>query len=148
MILNDTSLSPIAIQALLNPVSSTSLTIQLTTQTSKILLNSVSTVAPILSQFFFVMGMNDISAGCHPYSKKPIRISGILRIIVSLLHTLVTALAMSGFISVFNEDWDVHGKQFCLIWMTLWLLMHINFLLFDTATSDLPMPVMPLSLLA
>ena len=140
---NNTTRSAKAVQTLLNPIAGTSLTIQVTEQTTKILYNSVSMVVPILSQFFFVMALNQISAGCQLYSKLPVRTSGILRIAISLLYTLVAALAMAGYIWAFREDWDVNGKQFCLTWMILWLLMDINFLLFDAATSIVPMAVMP-----
>ena len=109
----------------------------------KILYNSVSTAVPILSQFSFVMALNNISAGYSLYSKVSVRTSGILRTVVSLLYTLLAALAMAGYLWAFKEDWEVTGKQFCLTWMTLWLFMDINFLLSDAASSIVPSPGMP-----
>jgi hypothetical protein len=83
-------------------------------------------IVPILSQFFFVMTLNEIFVRCHLYSKLPARTSEILRIAISLLYTLVAAVAMAGYIWAFKEDWDVNGKEFCLNWTTLWLLMDMT----------------------
>lgn len=50
---------------------------------------------------------------------------------------------MVGYLWAFKEDWNVNGSQFCLTWMTLWLFMDINFLLFDAAATVVPMSGMP-----
>ena len=68
------------------------------------LYNSVSMVALIFSQFFFVMVLNKIFVGCPLYCKLPIRMSRILWIATSLFHTLVAELAMAGYIRAYEED--------------------------------------------
>ncbi|KAK0890439.1 hypothetical protein LTR91_025263 [Friedmanniomyces endolithicus] len=138
---------PAALQVLLNPVMASSVNIMPTTQQTKLFYNTVSMVMPILQQFFFLLILNGISHESQLYSKLPLRISGLVRVGLSVLFDFLASLCMSGYIWAFRETWEVTGKQFALTWMVLWLLMHIHFLIIDASTAVLPLPALPFFLL-
>ena len=138
---------PAALQVFLNPVMASNINIMPTTQQTKLFYNTVSMVIPILQQFFFLLILNGISQKLEIYSKLPLHISGLLRVGLSVTFGLVASLCMSEYIWAFRENWDVFGNQFTLMWMVLWLLMHIHFLVIDTATAFLPLPALPFFLL-
>ena len=50
---------------------------------------------------------------------------------------------MAGYIWAFRESWGQRGSRFVLTWITMWLLMYINFLLFDITTAFIPIQFMP-----
>jgi Protein of unknown function (DUF3533). len=50
---------------------------------------------------------------------------------------------MAGYIWAYRESWGQRGSRFVLTWITMWLLMHINFLFFDITTAFIPIQFMP-----
>jgi len=141
--LNDES----AIQTLLNPIGISSINIMATEQGTKLFYNTVSMVMPQLQQFFFLLILNGISHELQLYSRLPVRVSGLVRLGLSLAYDLVAALCMTGYIWGYRENWDVNGNQFVLTWMLLWLLHHIHSDVLDTVTAFLPLPAIPFVLL-
>lgn len=141
--LNDES----AIQTLLNPIGISSINIMATEQGTKLFYNTVSMVMPQLQQFFFLLILNGISHELQLYSKLHVRVSGLVRLGLSLAYDLVAALCMTGYIWDYRENWDVNGNQFVLTWMLLWLLHHIHFVVLDTVTAFLPLLAIPFVLL-
>ena len=134
---------PEALQVLFNPLTASSINIIPTTQGTKLFYNTVSMVMPILQQFFFLLILNGLSQEFKLYSKLPVRITGLLRLGLSVTFDLLAALCMSGYIWAFRESWPVSANQFVLTWMVIWLLMHVHFLILDTATAFLPLPALP-----
>lgn len=68
---------------------------------------------------------------------------GSIQFVVGAVYSCGSALGTTGYIWAFREDWEVPGKAFAETWMLLWLMMHIYYLMSDTATAFLPTPVMP-----
>lgn len=134
---------PAAVQALLNPISSTARNVQSAPFGSVILLNTVSMAMPILQQFFFLLVINGVMAQHQMYKKMTVRSSLLLRRAAGLIFTLGAALCQTGYFWAFRETWDVNGNQFVLTWMTYWLLMHIHYLILDSISTVAPLPVMP-----
>jgi hypothetical protein len=129
-----------AVQVFLNPIGISNINIMPTVQGTKLLYNTATMVMPVLQQFFFLMLMNGISYELQIYTKLPVHISGIIRVVLGLVYDLVASICMTGYISAFRESWSVNGTQFVLTWMVLWLLHHINFVLIDALTAFFPIP--------
>jgi hypothetical protein len=145
---SDTLLSDVtALGVFVDPIHAQEINIKSTNQGTRVLYNSVSMIMPIIMQFFFMMALNGISAQYRLFSKLSWVMNGLIRMCVSVLYTLVSSLCMIGYIWGFKEDWAVNGAQFVLSWMTVWLYMHINFLLFDIMTTFIPMQFMPFCIL-
>ncbi|KNG90902.1 nitrosoguanidine resistance protein SNG1 [Aspergillus nomiae NRRL 13137] len=125
------SKNPGSLQAFLNPIQATEINIKVTNQGGRVLYNTVSMVMPIIQQFFFMMALNGISAQFHLYTKLGPKRNGLLRMCVSLAYTFIGSLCMAGYIWAYRESWDVNSNQFVLSWMSIWLYMHINFLIYD-----------------
>lgn len=134
---------PQALQVFMNPIMATAINIMPTTQAAKLFYNTVSMAMPILQQFFFLLMLNGLSDKLQLYSKLPVHITGLVRIGLSLTFDCVAALCMTGYIWAFKEEWAVNANQFVLTWMVLWLMMHVHFLVMDTATAFFPVPALP-----
>lgn len=132
-----------AVQAYLNPIAASSINIEPVTQGSKVFYNTISMAMPIIQQFFFILALNGISLRFRLYSRLSVKVSGLVRLAVSLFYTFFGSLAMTGYVWAFRENWSVDGRQFALTWMVLWLLMHIYFCTIEFATAVLPLPAMP-----
>lgn len=128
-----------AAQVLLNPFISTNINIKHTEQGTRVLLNTVTMILPIIQQFFFLMALNGISAQFHFYRHLPIKHNAIIRLILGSSYTFLASLGMTGYIWGYKEAWNVGGSQFMLTWMVCWLYMHINFLVLDTITGFIPL---------
>ncbi|KAH8586016.1 hypothetical protein B0O99DRAFT_529535 [Bisporella sp. PMI_857] len=127
-----------AVLALLNPITSSNINIMPTEQGSRVVYNSVSIVMPIVQQFFFLMALNGISNQFNVYGRLNSKRIGILRFFLSITYTFLASLSLVGYIWAFREDWGVNGNQFALSWMVMWLYMHVNFVVLDTATAFIP----------
>ncbi|KAJ5110663.1 hypothetical protein N7532_001198 [Penicillium argentinense] len=134
-------------QALLNPISSSSIDIKPTNQGVRFYYNSLTMVIPILQQFFFIMALNGIFGEFKAYRELSIKAAVILRFALSLAYTFIGSLCMAGYIWGFREDWHVNGHQFALTWMAIWLVAHINFLLIDAVTVIVSIKFMPFVIL-
>ncbi|KAI1618973.1 hypothetical protein EDD37DRAFT_293415 [Exophiala viscosa] len=143
--LNNTD--PDALQVLLNPISSSSINLMPTNQGTKLFYNTVGMVMPILQQFFFLLILNGVCNEMKIYEQLPMKISLLLRTVLSVTFTLGAALCTVGYIWAFREDWQVNGNQFVLSWMTYWLLMYIHLLVLDSCTAFLPPPALPFCVL-
>ncbi|PYH99779.1 nitrosoguanidine resistance protein SNG1 [Aspergillus ellipticus CBS 707.79] len=147
-ILQSASLSnPNSLNAFLDPITATEINIKTTDQGTRVLYNTVAFVMPIIQQFFFMMALNGISSQFQVLTKLSHWGNGLLRMCISLAYTCLGALCMAGYIWAFRESWAVNGNQFVLCWMTIWLYMHINFLIFDILTTFVPMQLMPFCVL-
>ena len=136
-----------AAQVLFSPIAATDVNIQPTLQGSKVFYNTVSMAMPIIQQFFFILALNGISTRFAIFERFPAMVSGVLRLIVSFIYTIFSALVMTGYIWAFREDWAVSSNQFGLTFLLLWFLMHIYFCLIDFAVAFLPPPAMPFVIL-
>ncbi|KAL4756618.1 uncharacterized protein BDW70DRAFT_164313 [Aspergillus foveolatus] len=127
---SDTLLSSVtALEVFIDPIHALEINIKPTNQRTRVLYNSVSMIMPIIMQLFFMMALNCITAQYRLFSKLSWVTNGLIRMCVSVLYTLVCSLCMIGYIWAFKEDWSVDGAELVLSWMTVWLYMHINFLL-------------------
>ncbi|KAE8394475.1 hypothetical protein BDV23DRAFT_190079 [Aspergillus alliaceus] len=141
------SKNPASLQAFLDPIQATEINIKATQQGTRVLYNTVSMVMPIIQQFFFMMALNGISASFHLYTKLGPNKNGLLRLCVSLAYTFIGSLCMAGYIWAYRESWDVNSNQFTLSWMSIWLYMHINFLIVDILTAFIPLQFLPFCIL-
>ncbi|KAF4769691.1 hypothetical protein HAV15_011890 [Penicillium sp. str.  len=129
--------------AFLDPIHAEEINIKGTEQGTRVFYNTVSMVMPILQQFFFTLALNGISTQFDVFTKLSWKANGLIRIIASILYTLTGSLLMAGYIWAFRESWGQRGSRFVLTWITMWLLMYINFLLFDITTAFIPIQFMP-----
>ncbi|ATZ58123.1 hypothetical protein BCIN_15g05710 [Botrytis cinerea B05.10] len=128
-----------AVLAFLNPIQASKINIKPTEQGTRVLFNTVSVVLPIIQQFFFLMALNGINNQFGIYGRLNSKRIGLMRMVISLLYTLIGSLATAGYIWAFRESWDVSSGQFALVWMSYWIYMHINFLVLDAATAFISM---------
>ncbi|KAJ5865779.1 hypothetical protein N7534_000332 [Penicillium rubens] len=131
------------LQAFLNPIHAEEINIKDTEQGPRVFYNTVSMVMPIIQQFFFMLVLNGISTHFDAFTKLSWKANGLIRVIASTLYTFTGSLLMTGYIWAFRESWGQQGSQFVLTWITMWLLMHINFLFFDITTAFIPIQFMP-----
>ncbi|KAJ5451822.1 hypothetical protein N7445_000005 [Penicillium cf. griseofulvum] len=131
------------LEAFLNPIHVEEMNIKGTEQGTRVFYNTVSMVMPIIQQFFFMLVLNGLSTHFDAFTKLSWKANGLIRVIASMLYTLMGALLMTGYIWAFRESWGQQGSQFVLTWVMLWLLMHINFLFFDITTAFIPIQFMP-----
>lgn len=141
--ISDQQASRSALQALLNPIGATPINIRAAAQATKGLYNTVSLAVPIVQQFFFIVAFNGISDQFGLFDRTSAKVSGGIRFLVGAGYTCMSALGTTGYIWAFREQWAVPGKVFAEMWMLLWFMMHIYYLIWDTATAFLPMAVMP-----
>ncbi|CAG8178047.1 unnamed protein product [Penicillium salamii] len=131
-----------ALQAFLDPIQATEINIKPTNQGSRVLYNSVSMIMPIIMQFFCMMALNGVSSEFNLFTSLGWHANGFIRLLVSIIYTLVSSLCTTGYIWAFKETWDMNSNQFVLTWIVYWLYMHINFLIFDILTTFVPMQYM------
>ncbi|KAJ5950440.1 uncharacterized protein N7479_008853 [Penicillium vulpinum] len=135
--------NPATLKTFLDPIHVEEINIKGTEQGAKVFYNTVSMVMPIIQQFFFVLTLNGISTSFGAFTKLSWKANGLIRGVASTLYTFTGSLVMTGYIWAFRETWGQRGSRFVLTWFILWLLMHINFLLFDIATAFIPIQFMP-----
>lgn len=135
--------SQVAMSALLDPISPTSMNLNPTKAGSRVFYNTIAIVMPIIQQFFFLMALNGISTTFGVLEKLSIKGNGLMRGILAFCYTLVAAFATAGYIFAFKQDWNEGGKQYILTVLTYWLFMHINFLILDIVTAFIPMSFLP-----
>jgi hypothetical protein len=95
-------------------------------------------ILAIIQQFFFLMAINGINNNSGIYGRLKSSRIGVMRMIISIVYTLLSSLTVAGYIWAFRENWGVNGNQFVLTWMAYWLYMHVNFLVLDTVTAFIP----------
>lgn len=147
-ILQSANLSdPTTATAFLDPIKSREINIKPTAQGTRTFYNSVSIILSIIMQFFFMMALNGISSHFDVFTKLSFWANAFIRVCCSVCYTFVTSLSWSGAMWAFRESWDVNRNQLVLVWMTMWLFMHINFLFFDILTTFIPPAYLPLGVL-
>lgn len=132
-----------ALQIFLDPIQTAEINIKPTNQGNRVLHDTVSMLFPILPMFFFVMAINGISLHVHIFSRLPMSINYLFRLVVSVIFTFFLALGQAGVPWAFRESWDVNGGQYMLTAMILWLGSHTSFLFFDVLTAVTPLPIVP-----
>ncbi|KAF7917620.1 uncharacterized protein EAE98_010036 [Botrytis deweyae] len=132
-----------AVLAFLNPIKASNINIKPTEQGTRVLYNTVSVVLPIIQQFFFLMAFNGINNKFDIYGRLNSKRIGLMRLVISIVYTLIASLTTTGYVWAFRESWDVSGSQFALVWMSYWIYMHINFLVLDAATGFIPVSFLP-----
>ncbi|EKV06262.1 SNG1 family protein [Penicillium digitatum PHI26] len=131
------------LKAFLDPIQAEEINIKGTEQGTRVFYNTVSMVMPILQQFFFMLALNGMSTHFDTFTRLSWKANGLIRLIASILYTLTGSLLMTGYIWAFRETWGQRESRFALTWVTMWLLMHTNFLSFDITTALIPIQFMP-----
>ncbi|OOF98430.1 hypothetical protein ASPCADRAFT_128578 [Aspergillus carbonarius ITEM 5010] len=139
---------PAAISALANPWSLSSINLQPTTQGSRLIYNTLVIILILIQEFFYLGYLNGLYQQFHLYVAVDARRIAIVRQLLSLTYTFIGSLCTTGAIWAFRHGWHVGGAQYMLIWMTLWLFAHLNFLVLDMFTIWLPPPVVPMALIS
>lgn len=140
--------NPDALSALFNPIMPTAIDIMPTEQTPRVLLNTVTTVMPILMQFFFFMATDNISDHNGVYTKLRTWDVYIFRLVLTKLYTLMSGLITTAYIWSFREHWGIGTGKFFEMWMCFWLYCEINSLVLNTLlTTVIPMPFVPFFML-
>ncbi|KAI9372363.1 hypothetical protein BJX61DRAFT_451920 [Aspergillus egyptiacus] len=130
-------------QTALDPITPRSIDLHPMNQGSRFYYNTVSMVMPVLIQFFFILALNGISMAKNIFGSLPFTQHTLLRFALSLIHTFIAALVMTGYIWAFREDWPVSAAQFALSWMAIWLTMQVHFLFIHFVLCLIPMPAAP-----
>ncbi|KAJ9143345.1 Nitrosoguanidine resistance protein [Pleurostoma richardsiae] len=139
----------LAVSTYLNPIQFTEDVLSPMTQGTRVYLNTVNSVMPVLLQFFFVMAVNGISMETGLFTKLRTREVWLFRLTAGKIFCFLASLVMTGYIWAFREDWDVDGGKFAKTWMVLWFSMDINWQIFDTLVGCyVPMPASPFLVLS
>lgn len=142
------SSDPAAVEAYLNPITSTPEIIQPTNQGSRNLYNTINIVMAILGQFFYVLAMNGIYDKFGLHKNMRVRDVWAMRFVNGKIFSMLYAVVVTGYIWAFREDWGVSGTEWALTWLTFWLFMDVNFQVLETVIgSFVPMPLTPFFLL-
>jgi Protein of unknown function (DUF3533) len=137
-----------AVAVLANPWTLSSLNIQPTTQGSRLIYNTLVIILILIQEFFYLGTINALYIQFKLYvNLHPLRII-VYRNIISIAYCMIGSLCVTGMIWAFRADWHVNGDQFVLSWISLWLFAHSNFLALDVFTIWLPLPFVPMSLIA
>ncbi|KAL6907195.1 hypothetical protein GGI43DRAFT_396830 [Trichoderma evansii] len=127
-----------AISAFTNPWTLTGINIKPTIQGTRSVYNTISFVLVLIEDFFFLATFNGLYVQFKIFLRiGPERII-VIRDVISLTFTMVSAMVNSAALWAFKANWDVTGGQWALTWLTLWLYAHANFLIFDTFTIWIP----------
>jgi len=131
-----------------DPWHTKSINIMTTTQGSRLIYNTLVIILILVQEFFYLGTINSLYDAFHIYARlNPHRII-FFRNLISLFYTFIGSLCVAGMIWAFKAGWDVHGSQFVLTWMILWLFAHVNFLTLDVFTVWLPPPYIPMALIS
>lgn len=130
------------------PVGITAINIQPTPQLSSLMYNTICMVIVILVMFFYVLGTNVVAAELKIYACFDPLVSYFTRFAFAQAFGLVYSLVATGTIWWFREGWGVNGNQFVLTWLVYYLLMSIDFVLFDSMLCYFPPALMPCLILA
>jgi Protein of unknown function (DUF3533) len=136
-----------AISAFANPWTLTSSNIQVTTQGTRTIYNTIAIVLMIIQDFFFLGTINGLYEQFKIYTRiVPERII-LFRYGFSLAFTMFGTMLVSGAIWAFKASWNVSGTQYALTWLILWLFSHGNFLSLDVFTLWIPLPYISMTLI-
>ncbi|KAJ5971475.1 uncharacterized protein N7479_001393 [Penicillium vulpinum] len=137
-----------ALAAFYDPWKLASNNLQPTSQGSRVIYNTLVIILILIQEFFYLGTINGLYAQFKLYtSVSPHRIV-VVRLIISVVYTLIGAMCTAGAIWAFRSGWDVNGNQFALTWLVLWLFAHLNFLFLDVFTIWLPPPYVPMALIS
>ncbi|KAK6833812.1 hypothetical protein PG989_003325 [Apiospora arundinis] len=140
--------SPEAFTVLANPWKLKNDDIQPTSQGSRAIYNTLVIILILIQEFFYLGAINGLYANLKIYARvHPSRVM-VIRFLLSLAYCLVGSLCVTGMIWAFRAGWDVGALQFGQSWMVLWLFAHLNFQVIDVFTIWLPVPYVPMALIA
>lgn len=137
-----------AISAYLNPIQASSINIKPSPQAAKMVYNTIPLVMAIVMQFFFLMAVNGVASSLQLYSHIPFFQNLVVRGVLSLAYTFVGSLCQSGYFWAFKESWEQPASVFVLVWLCMWLYQYVQFLIFDVATTFIPMSFVPFFMLS
>jgi hypothetical protein len=90
-----------AVQVLLNPIGVTGVNIMPTSNPTRLLYNTASTVMPILEEFFFLLILNGLSDEMQILGNVPIQTTALFRVAFAVTYTFISSLCMVGYIWAF-----------------------------------------------
>lgn len=127
-----------------NPWTLSSVNLKPTSQGSRLIYNTLVIILIMIQEFFYLGYVNGLYQQFNLYASiNPLRIA-IVRQIISGVYTFIGSLCTTGAIWAFRSGWDVHGGQFMITWMALWLFAHLNFLVLDVVTIWVSPPFVPM----
>lgn len=141
-------LNATSVQALLNGVDATGVNIAQLGIGIKVYLNTVGMVFPIIIEFFLSMALTGIIAHSAWPNNPRTRSVYLIRLSVSLFFSCLIGISWGLWFEIFHESKAISGGQYCLVWLTYWIYSFIAFLVLDTASAFMPMPFLPICVLA
>ncbi|KAH8901555.1 hypothetical protein GQ53DRAFT_592152, partial [Thozetella sp. PMI_491] len=145
-ILNVTA--PEALSVLVEPWQLNSSNIQPTKQGPRLVYNTIVVLLVFVQDFFYLGMLNTIYGHLKIWTKARPIVIVFVRLVNSLIYTLLSGLCVTGAIWAFRGDWNVNGAQFMLTWMVFWILGHINFFVLDIFAVWLPAPYVPMAMIS
>ncbi|CAI7594018.1 unnamed protein product [Penicillium bialowiezense] len=130
-----------------DPWKLTDFNLQSTLQGSRLIYNTLVIILIIIQEFFYLGTVNGLYAQFNLWTSVAPHRMAIVRLIISVIYTLIGSLCTTGGIWAFRYGWHVNGNQFALTWAALWLFAHLNFLVLDVFTIWLPPPYVPMALI-
>lgn len=109
----------------------------------KAFINTLGTVLPILTQFFFIMAWNGICNGMHLYAAYDLRTHIMARLFWSTVWPIFTSLCSAGWIFAFRGSYHMDAKMFFAFWAVSWVFSMISFDFLDLCTGFIPMAFIP-----
>lgn len=126
---------PAAVSALFDPIRATAIDLTPANQGARVLLNTVTMIAPPLMQFFFLMALDHTSTAIGIYGRHSKATIYTSRLAGSTLFTLLSGLVISGVIYAFREAWPLSPGQFMETWMCFWFYCNICYVVMDSVVG-------------
>jgi hypothetical protein len=136
---------PAALAIFSDPWTLTDVNLQPTSQGSRIIYNTLVIILIMIQEFFYLGTINGLYVQFKLYTSVAPHRMAIVRLIISVVYTLVGSLCTTGTVWAFRNGWHVNGNQFALTWAALWLFAHLNYLVLDVFTIWLPPPYIPMA---
>ncbi|CBX90863.1 hypothetical protein LEMA_P058970.1 [Plenodomus lingam JN3] len=110
---------------------------------TKIFINTLGAILPILMQFFFIMAWNGICNGMHLYAGYTLKRHIISRLFWSITFPCLSSLCVTGWTLALRGRYHINARIFFAYWTVTWVYSMISFDILDIITGFLPMPFVP-----
>lgn len=127
--------NPMAARALFDPIRASAIDLSPANQGARVLLNTVTMIAPPLMQFFFLMALDHTSTAIGIYARHSKQTIYTSRLLGSTIFTFFSGLVISGVIYAFRESWPLSPSQFAETWMCFWFYSNICYVVMDSVVG-------------
>lgn len=134
---------PAATRVLATPFVPSSINLMPSTQGPRVLYNTVTIVFTVLSQFFFIMGLNGIAMALGMFTRLSVLHNCIIRFSSSLVYSFCLGATITGAIWAFRDEWSVQASQGVETWLCISFVCQIHYLIVETVTGFIKQQFFP-----